>query len=68
MTDRSSADTPLLLAGVGVIVAAVALLFTALHLSAGPRDLSGARVTLLLAAPCPQYLKNTEAQTDLLPS
>ncbi len=68
MTVRSSADTPLLLAGVGVIVAAVALLFTALHLSAGPHDLSGARLTLLLAAPCPQDLKATEAQTDLLPS
>ena len=59
MTARSSADTPLLLAGVGVLVAAAALLSTALYLSAGPRDLSGARVTLLLAAPCPQYLKNT---------
>ena len=68
MTARSSADTPLLLPGVGVLVAAAALLSTALHLSAGPRDLSGPRVTLLLAAPCPQYLKNTEAQTDLLPS
>ena len=51
-----------------MIVAAAALLFPALHLSAGPHDLNGARVTLLLAAPCPQYLKNTEAQTDLLPS
>ena len=68
MTARSSADTPLLLAGVCVVVAAAALLFTALHLSARPHDLSGARVTLLLAAPCPQYLKATEAQTDLLPS
>ena len=68
MTARSSADTPLLLAGVGLIVAAAALLSTALHRSAGPHGLSGARPTLLLAAPCPQDLKAAEAQTDLLPS
>ena len=53
MLSRSSADTPLLLAGLGLLVAAAVLPFTVLHLSTSSHDLGGAPPAVLLAAPCP---------------
>lgn len=61
MTSRSSADMPRLLAGLGLLVTAAALLSAVLQLTNSSRSLTGAQPILLLAAPCPTLVQASEA-------